>query len=173
MRGMILSAMALGATALGMMAGSAGSAKAEGCFGAGTPLFHCTLQEGAKTLDACLQGDVATYRFGPAAGAADLLLAQPVGQVDMRPWPGVGRWLSEAAVFTNDGYAYRVSYAVDRLSDKPEVTGAVEVLRGDAPLAELPCDPGSVSVADLYPLFEAKEAAGQCWSRETQDWTGC
>lgn len=165
MRGMILSAMALGLTT--------GSAGAEGCFGAGTPLFHCTVEQGAKTVDACLQGDVATYRFGPATGTADLLLAQPVAQVDMWPWSGVGRWLSEAAVFANGGYAYRVSYAVDRLSESREVTGAVHVLRGDAQLAELSCDPGSVTVADLYPLFEAKEAAGQCWSGEAQDWTGC
>jgi hypothetical protein len=165
MRDMILSVMALGAMPV--------SAGAEGCFGAGTPLFHCTLEAGAKRVDACLQGDVATYRFRPAAGVPDLLLAQPVGEVEMWPWPGVGRWLSEAAGFANDGFAYRVSHAVDRLSENPEVTGAVQVLRGDAVLAELPCDPGSVTVADLYPLYEAKEAAGQCWSREAQDWTRC
>ena len=165
MRGLTLGVIALGALA--------GAASAEGCFGPGTPLFHCTLNGGTKAVDVCLQDDVAYYRFGPAGGAADILLARRAGAVDMRPWNGVGRSIFETATFSNGGYDYTVHYAIDRLTQAHEVTGGVIVTRGGDELADLSCDAGAVTASDIYPLFEAKEAAGQCWNREMFRWGEC
>lgn len=154
-------------------------AQAEGCFGAGTELFHCTVEAGRKTADVCLQGDVAVYRFGPTGGEADLLLARGVDDVDMTPWPGVGRTIWEDMTFHNGDHSYTISRAMDRMiaKDDPDqstdMRGTVVVKKRNETLSELECDPGSVSFGDFYPLFEAKEAAGQCWDREAFAWAKC
>ena len=169
MRNLILS--------LAILFAAAAAARAEGCFGPGTPLFHCTTKDGAKTVDLCLQGNVAYYRFAPTGGAAEIILAQPVREVSMRPWNGIGRTILEEAQFTNDAYAYRVYYAIDRIPEDGEVkvtvAGGVSVIKGDETVAQLDCDVGSVSVRDIYPLYVAKEAAGQCWSRDRFEWGPC
>jgi hypothetical protein len=69
---------------------------------------------------------------------------------------------------------YLVHYAVERDPSDPEVRGGITVMRGDNVLAELACDPGSV-VTSGYPLpvYDAKEAAGQCWDYQTHSWAGC
>ncbi|MCA0846582.1 hypothetical protein [Salipiger thiooxidans] len=143
-----------------------------GCFGSGEPLFHCTLNGGTKTLDICLQGEVALYRFGPAQGTAELLLARSVTGVAMTPWNGIGRHLWEELTFHNGSHDYLVSYSVDRLAtgDAPVIEGRVIVAEGDSEVADLACDAGSVTEADFYPLFEAKLAAGELWCPETQSW---
>ena len=48
--------------------------------------------------------------------------------------------------------------------------GRIIVAEGDSELADLQCDAGSVTEANFYPLFEAKEAAGQPWCPATQSW---
>lgn len=170
MRKLILSLMVASAAA-------AGTAQAEGCFGPGVPLFHCTVKGGAKSVDLCLQGNVAYYRFGPAGGVAEMLLAQPVDKVDMIPWNGIGRTIYEEAGFANGPIDYAVFYAIDRLPAEGEVTadvsGGVTVTKGDQTVAQLNCDDGSLSVTDIYPLYEAKQAAGQCWNREAFQWGPC
>ena len=164
---------------LGVLAACAvtGAARAEGCYGPGTPLFHCTVKDGAKSVDLCLQGDVAYYRFGPADGAAEMILAQSAERLHMMPWNGVGRTIYEEAAFTNGPYDYTVYYAIDRVPEdgevKAEVSGGVTVIKGDQTMAQLKCDAGSLSVTDVYPLYEAKTAAGQCWDRETFLWGPC
>jgi len=143
-----------------------------GCFGAGQPLFHCRAD--GKTVDLCLQGDVVLYRFGPAGGAADLLLARSVRGVGMRPWAGIGRYLSEEVTLRNAAYSYTVHYSVDRLAEgAPQAEGRVVVRQGEHVLADLTCAAGSLSAHDFYPVFEAKEAAGQCWSRADAAWGAC
>ncbi len=148
------------------------SAAAQGCFGTGLPLFHC--ESGGKAVDLCLQGDVVLYRFGPAQGAAELLLGRKVGEVHMRPWNGIGRHLWEEVTLFNGAYSYGINYSIDRLAEgEPQVAGGVTVRQGDKTLADLTCAAGSVTVHDFYPIFEAKEAAGQCWNRESFAWGAC
>ena len=155
--------------ALAVLATGAPATAQEGCFGAGVPLFHC--QAGGKTLDLCLQGEVMLYRFGPRGQAAELLLARHVIGVGMVPWNGIGRYLWEEVTVYNGTFDYTVHYSIDRLAQgAPVVTGGVTVTEGDRTLADLSCDAGSVSISDLYPVFEAKEAGGQCWDTGAFEW---
>ncbi|MFN3210125.1 MAG: hypothetical protein ACE369_14190 [Roseovarius sp.] len=155
------------------------AARAEGCFGPGTPLFHCTMNKGATALDLCLQGTVVIYRFGPSGGAADLLQSHEATRVDMTPWPGVGRTIWEDTTLENEGFRYVVHRATDRMiaEDDPDYSaaarGGVEVSKDGRVVSDRECDAGSVTVADFYPLYEAKEAAGQCWNRDTFSWGAC
>lgn len=143
----------------------AASNAAAACFGdTGTPLFHCTLKDGTVEVRVCLQDDVAYYSYGPTAGSPDVVLVRPVTRIGMTPWPGIGRTIWEEAEFVNGSYRYRVAYAVDKMEENEPVSGYLTVSRDGEPLAELTCDRGSVSEHDLYALFEAKEAAGQCFA---------
>lgn len=146
----------------------------EGCYGAGQGLLHCTLKGGRKTLDVCLQGNVGYYRFGPTGGAAELILAQKVEEIALRPWNGVGSSIYEELDFWAGDTIYQVHYAVDRIAaEEPEITGGVTVFRSDQLLAELSCDKGSVISGEFYPLYQAKERAGQCYNRDRYDWGPC
>lgn len=150
------------------------AALAQGCFGAGQALFHCTVKGGARAVDICLQGDVGLYRYGPPGGAAEMLLARKVADMHMRPWSGVGSSIYEEIGMRNADISYVVHYTVGRIAaEVPDVSGGVMVMRADQVLATLDCDAGSVEVNDFYPVEQAKEAAGQCWSRETFDWGPC
>lgn len=144
----------------------------EGCFGAGQPLFHC--QAGAKVLDICLQGDVLIYRFGAPGRSAELLLARKVEDVGMTPWNGIGRYLWEEISVRNGAYGYTVHYSIDRLAQgAPKVTAGILVSKAGQTLADLSCNAGSVRQSDFYPVFEAKEALGQCWSMDSFGWGPC
>ncbi|MEP5152671.1 hypothetical protein [Planktotalea sp.] len=151
----------------------AGSAQAA-CFGGGTPMFHCTFNGGSKTVDVCLQGDIAVYSFGATDRAPDLLLARREIGVDMTPWNGVGRSIWEGITFYNNVYSYILSYSIDRNVEGAPIEGRLIVGEGDSEIAELICDIGSVTEADFYPLFEAKELSGQRYCPETFSWgAGC
>lgn len=151
-----------------------GPAAANGCFGAGQPLFHCTFKNGAKALDICLQGDLLLYRYGALAGKAELLLASRVENTHMRPWNGVGSSIYEEASFANGDVTYTAFYAVARIAaDAPDVSGGIIVTKGDQTLANLTCDSGSIEPSDFYPIFEEKNAQGQCWNTDTFTWGGC
>jgi len=162
---------------LSILMAATGTAQAEGCFGAGDPLFHCTVKGGAKSVDVCLQHSVAYYRFGPVEGPAEMLLAQPVNNIHLWPWNGIGRTIYEEAGFNNGALDYTVHYAIDRIPEageiKSTVSGGVTVNKGDQTMAQLSCDEGSLTVNDIYPLYEAKQAAGQCWDREAFQWGPC
>lgn len=150
-----------------------GSAQA-GCFGTGTPLFHCTFNGAKKTIDVCLQGEVVVYHFGSTDRAPDLLMARREIGVEMTPWNGIGRSIWEEITFYNGAYSYNLSYAIDRNIESAPVDGRLIVGEGDSEVAELICDTGSVTEANFYPLFEAKEAAGQRYCQETFSWgAGC
>lgn len=138
----------------------------------GVPLFHC--QAGSKTIDLCLVGDVAVYRFGPTGRAAELVLERHVTEVGMQPWNGVGRYLWEEVTLYNSGYSYALNYSVDRLAQgAPLPTGGVTVAQGNRTLANVECTPGTVRAHDFYPVYERKEANGQCWNRQTFEWQRC
>ena len=137
-------------------------------------MFHCTFNGGSKTVDVCLQGDVALYSFGATDRSPDLLLARNAIGVEMTPWNGVGRSIWEEITFYNNAYSYNLSYAIDRNNENAHVEGRLIVGEGDSEVAELICDTGSVSEADFYPLFEAKELSGQQYCPETFSWaTSC
>ncbi|CUH85757.1 hypothetical protein [Thalassovita mediterranea] len=138
-----------------------------------TPLVSCPLQDGAKVLQTCLLGDHVTYAFGKAGETPDLHLARPVTDVAMTPWPGIGRYIWEDFTFTNGATSYRVFYGFDKMAEgAAQLTGGVAVEQGDKVLAELYCDAGQVITSGYpLPLFEAKEAAGQIYSLETQSWS--
>ena len=132
----------------------------------GQTVLSCPI--GKKQLEVCLHGGTATYSFGPK-GRAELTLSSPIETLDYTPWNGIGRSIWEAVAFHNDGVSYEVWASVDRMADNPIYEGGVNVLRGDALVAQLSCDKGS-KVSDLDPLYQAKRAAGQCWNHETFEW---
>ncbi len=135
-------------------------------------LVSCTIDQGAKRLETCLMGNYASYAFGPADRGPDLHLARPVTQIEMTPWPGVGRAIWEDFTFYSGLIAYRVHYSFDRNDgDAAELQGGVDVLQGETVLASLSCDVGSVLSSGYgLPLFDAKIAAGQNYSPETYLW---
>jgi hypothetical protein len=146
---------------------------AHACPDGATPLVSCPLQDGAKVLQTCLLGDHATYAFGKTDKTPALHLAQPVADIAMTPWPGIGRYIWEDFTFTNGATSYRVFYSIDKMAEgDAQMTGGVAVEQGDKVLAELYCDAGQVTTSGYpLPLFEAKEAAGQIYSLETQTWS--
>ncbi|QGX99034.1 hypothetical protein EI983_12445 [Roseovarius faecimaris] len=146
----------------------------EGCFGAGVPLFHCTLKGGTKTLDVCLQGAAGYYRFGPGDGPAELILAHGVKDIHLTPWNGIGSNIYEELEFWAGDTTFQVHYLLERIAaDNPDISGGVRVFRADQMLADLTCDPGSVVERDFDPLFQAKEQAGQCYDANTFMWSSC
>ena len=147
-------------------------AQAEGCFGSGTPLFHCDI--GGKRLDVCLQENIAIYRFGPAQGVAEMVLARRAEDMFLLPWNGVGSSIYEEMDFQSGDVTFRVHYTLPRIAENPpELSGGVTVIRADETLADLECAPGSVTNHDFEPLYRAKTDAGQCWRSETFNWQPC
>lgn len=143
-------------------------------FGAGHPLFHCTFSDGRKTVDLCLQDDIVLYRFGATDRAPDILLARRASGVSMTTLNGVGRMIWEDVTLYNDIYSYILSFAVDRNVDDKKIDASLIVAEKDIKIAELICDADSVTEADFYPLFEAKEMSGQKYCAETNQWgEGC
>lgn len=164
----------LGRAALASLSICAAMPVSAGCFGSGTPLFECTVNGGQKSVDICLQAGVVLYSFGPAGRAPDLLLGRDVIGVDMTPWNGIGRSIWEELRIYNGIYSYIVSYAIDRLEEAPVDARLIVAEGEETQLAEFLCDPGSVRTSDFYPLFEAKEAAGQLYCADTFSWgAGC
>lgn len=141
-----------------------------GCFGSGTSLFHCTMSNGKNAVDVCLQEGVVTYSFGKLGKTPDLLLARKEVDVSMSPWNGVGRSIYEEISFHNREYSYILGYSMDRKAQDSPLEGTLIVVEGDATAAELTCDKGSVQTADFYPLFEAKELAGQRYCPDAFLW---
>ncbi|MEM9579784.1 MAG: hypothetical protein AAF891_03790 [Pseudomonadota bacterium] len=144
------------------------------CSGPGTPMFHCTFKGGTKEVRVCLQGEVVLYSYGDRGRTPELVMGRREIGVNMTPWSGVGRSIWEEITFYNGTYSYILSYAIDRQIEGAPVEGRLIVADGDSEVAELVCDTGSVTAHDFYPLFEAKEAAGQRYCRDTFSWgSGC
>ena len=134
-------------------------------------VLGCTAKGGAKEIAVVIDGDTISYSFGPAGGAPDLQLSEPVATVLHQPWSGVGRAIWEATTFTNAGYAYEVWMSVERQEDAVP-SGGVAVLQGEAEVARIDCDPGSARVT-LWAVSDAKEAQGICWDLQTFSWGSC
>ncbi|MEP2717589.1 hypothetical protein [Pseudophaeobacter sp.] len=135
-------------------------------------LVSCSLKGGSKALTTCLRGDQVSYAFGRSGGAADLELQRNVREVNMVPWPGIGRSIWEEFTFENKGTSYTVYYSQARnAGPEAPLDGGVIVEQGGKELAHLRCDAGSVQSSGYgLPLFEAKERAGQVYSLETGSW---
>lgn len=140
-------------------------APALACFGeVGQTLFECTFKGGRTQAQVCVQDTAGYYAFGPVGGAPDIVLARKVRDIDMVPWPGIGRTIWEEVTFRNGSYAYRLSYAIDKMDENEPVSGSLTVMQGGREIANLTCDRGSVAAHDLYPLYEAKVADGECFT---------
>ena len=134
-------------------------------------LISCTFRDGAKTVTTCLSGETASYAFGPTDGPAELKLDRHVTRLDMQPWGGFGRWISEGFTFANGEYRYHLRYTIDKLNEDHVIEGDLWVGNGEKRLAEMICDTGSVKTSGYpLPLFDAKIAAGQTWDHEELIW---
>ncbi len=148
--------------------------------GSGELLFlSCTVDGGSKRVEVCHSAETARYSFGPDA-VPELEITRPVGDVHLTPWPGIGRTIWEEVVFLNEGHSYTVYGSIDRAPPPSEdsdivvtVAGGVVVSKEGAELAHLHCDDGSVDFPWSNELYDAKEAAGQCYDPGSHEWRTC
>ena len=131
-------------------------------------IFSCTIK--GKPLQICHWKGALIYNFGPVE-RPELSLAEPLQTVVFTPWPGAGRYIWETVAFPNQGYTYDVWTSFER---DPEVStgleGGVNVTEGEALVAQLTCDPGTVSNS-LDVIYGLKESIGQCWDFDARAWT--
>ncbi|MFY0634714.1 MAG: hypothetical protein JXQ91_12955 [Vannielia sp.] len=139
----------------------AGPAAAE-CITRAESFMMCTMKGGAKELRGCWGPGDAGYQFGPEGGAPELVISVPLAQLDFIPWAGVGSSIWEEVNFANADVQYSIWHRVDRAPEGDPPSAGVTVTRGDETLAELTCDPGTIS-ANFEGLYQAKAAIGQCW----------
>lgn len=136
-------------------------------------MFQCTLSNGAKTLEVCYGDGVAQYSFGRTGQKPELELSATITDLYYLPWNGVGRSIYEEIGFRNGDYDYTIHAALDRtiLEDDDEwpLTGGVTVIKADQTIAEIDCDPESVTHS-LDSFYEAKHDAGQCWRHQSFEW---
>lgn len=143
------------------------------CASEGQTFLSCSLEKSGKHLSVCLEGDRAVYRFGPK-GTPELTLSQPLDRLDYRPWNGVGSSIWEEVRFVNSDITYAVYGSILRIAadaaDGPNLSGGVEVLRGDTSLANLACARKTVVFPWSEAISDAKRAAGLTWDRSSQSW---
>lgn len=138
--------------------------------------FACSFSSGRKAVDVCYGPETVSYAFGRPGRAPELTLSVPLAEVDYQPWPGIGRAIWETVTFRSGDVSYTVFGNIDRpveAGTEPEVTGGIEVRRGETVLATLSCDPGTVDFAYGGGLHDAKTALGQCWDPGAQRWSVC
>lgn len=139
------------------------------CHQRSATVLTCTIDQGAKQLEVCLDGEEVIYRFG-LADAPDLILSAPITEVAHQPWPGIGRAIWESTTFRNGDFTYEVHGSFDKLDQISD--GGVTVRENGREIASLSCDRGSTELG-LFAISDAKEAAGQCWDAEARRWGGC
>jgi len=150
----------------------AGQSVAAQCLGNQDTVLSCTMRDGARQVDVCIDGADITYAYGAPGAAPELVLREPVATVAHDPWPGVGRTIWEATTFINQGYAYEVAISVDRLDESAPVQGSVTVMKAGETLARLHCDePGTV--IGIWAVADAKAAQGVCWQPHLFQWGKC
>lgn len=127
----------------------------------------------------CENSTSVTYRFGPTGEAPDLTLTETVQDVEYTPWPGIGSTIWEEVAFKNQDYRYVVYAALVRSFPENETdditvtpTGGITVYEGDAEIANLRCDEGSVDFPWGTGLFDAKTALGLCFD-VSEGWSAC
>lgn len=135
----------------------------------GDEAFSCTI--GKKTLEVCYWKGALIYAYG-RDGKPELTLSEPLETVSYTPWPGIGRAIWDAVAFENEGVTYEVWTSFDKIDENAVLEGGVNVMQGDATLATLACDKGSVAHG-LDTISELKAGIGQCWDYENQTWGVC
>lgn len=139
-----------------------------------TPVFICTQDDGARTVEVCNVGADLTYAFGITGSEPDLRLSVPLAAGTFAPWPGVGSSIWESVSFPFDNETVEVWAATERTGEDEPEQGGVRVLAGDVEMSAFDCDAGSVT-SDFAGLSDAMYDAGYCWNREEFAWTmgGC
>jgi hypothetical protein len=138
----------------------------------GEILLSCPIAGSTKHLDMCLDGGELVYSFG-RAGSPELILYEPLSEGTFTPWQGIGRSINEEVAFRNESYSYIVSWALDRLENDHPVYAGVTIQKGDAFVARLECEQGSVGPSFEPILTDAMAAIGQCWDPSTYGWARC
>ena len=152
-------------------------------------LFALAQPAAAETWFACDFGDArslavthddtsATYAF--THPTSSLTLTRPLDQVDLTPWPGIDRTIWEEVTFHNAGHGYTVFAAITRIYPEEddgevlmELSGGILVTQGEDEIARLDCLPGTIDFPWSTILFDAKEAAGQCFDPVNRSWAAC
>ena len=134
------------------------------CAGNQETVFACSL--GAKQVELCLTPteDRVTYRFGPAQ-APEIELKRDFDEISMQPWHGIGRTIWDRVTIPNGDYSYSLSWFLDKIDQ--EISGGIEVARGETVLASMTCVDAGESGAimgRLETLSVAMQDAGFCRS---------
>ncbi len=139
-----------------------------------TPVFICTQDDGARTVEVCNDGTDLTYAFGITGLAPETSLSVPLADGTFAPWPGVGSSIWESVSFPHDNETIEVWASTERTGQEEPERGGVRVLSGVTEVAGFDCDAGSVT-SDFAGLSDAMYDIGYCWNREEQAWTmgGC
>ncbi|KAB6717810.1 MULTISPECIES: hypothetical protein [Roseobacteraceae] len=132
------------------------------------PLFQCTFANG-KTVVLETDETGVVYRFGRPGQTPELTLHRLYDQIDVTPWPGVGRSIWEDLSLHNGAVTYRLWGALDRMSEDHELSAGLIVEQGEDELARLECLPDSINYA-VFSFSDAYEAAGYCWNYEGFIW---
>lgn len=132
---------------------------------------------GGKLLELCSDASRLTYAFGPP-GAPELQLSAALADGPVEPWPGFGSTIWEVSRFANGPYTYEVWLSVEKPQDEgddPPLTAGVNVVKGDAGVADLSCDEGTLRAGGVFAMSDAMAAAGYCWNFDAQHWQrgGC
>jgi hypothetical protein len=130
------------------------------CAGNQETVFSCTVQ--SKTIELCLTPleQSVTYRFGPAS-APEIELTRGFGEINMRPWNGIGRHIWNSVQLPNEGFSYELYWAFDKI--EREAAAGLNVLRGEQELATVECSNiEETAVMELETLQFAMEDAGFC-----------
>jgi len=99
-------------------------------------LFYCRTTNGKK-VEICDAGETIRYAYGKIRGRPEIALSIERNEARMRPWNGIGRWVSYSVLIRNGATTYEASIAFDRLSDEDEA--GIYVFADGELVAEIPC----------------------------------
>ncbi|WP_417794575.1 hypothetical protein [Terasakiella pusilla] len=160
-----------------LVAGVFWTAQAKARCPIGQEAFTSCQIEGRNTeVSVCFDDQVATYRYGPTGGAAELQLSETIERVDFEPWSGSGVSIFESVTFYNGDYAYNVGGGFDRPFSEEEMQqeqrrfGWVEVTESGEHAVSLECIPETVSYGFGGGIHDIKVAAGQSWDSYSFTW---
>lgn len=106
-------------------------------------VFACTTERGKEVL-VCDAGETLSYAFGRKGAPPELALRVPRPAASTFQWRGMGRWMSYAVTVPNEGTAYTVHWAVDRLGVDHPVEAGIRVERDRKTLSSIECRQGTV-----------------------------
>ncbi|MDE1130027.1 MAG: hypothetical protein OSA49_00555 [Ascidiaceihabitans sp.] len=153
----------------------AGHAQA-GCPQGQDAFTSCQIEGKDKEVFVCFDDEIATYRYGPKAGAADLFLSETIRDVDFVPWSGLGKTIYENVTFYNGDYSYDVFGGFDRPFSEEEMLlpirrfGGIDVAKNGEHLARIECVPDTVTYGFGGGIYDAKVALGLEWDDYTATW---